>query len=62
VFKGDSADTCARKFPLMSKGGRANGQACADGEQVPPSARAEVCKKGPSVTIRLDQYRSSQYK
>jgi hypothetical protein len=26
VFEGDSADTCAGKFPLMSMGGRANGQ------------------------------------
>jgi hypothetical protein len=41
VFKGDSADTCAGKFPLVSMGGRANGQACADGERGPPSARAE---------------------
>jgi hypothetical protein len=41
VFEGDSADTCARKFPLVSMGGRANGQACADGERGPPSARAE---------------------
>jgi hypothetical protein len=42
VFKGDSADTCAVKFPLMSTGGRANGQACSDGERGPPSARAEI--------------------
>ena len=42
VFKGDSADTCAGKFPLVSMGGRANGQACADGERGPPSARAEI--------------------
>jgi hypothetical protein len=41
VFEGDSADTCARKFPLVSMGGRANGQACADGERGPPSARAK---------------------
>ena len=25
VFKGDSADTCAEKFPLVLMGGRANG-------------------------------------
>jgi hypothetical protein len=42
VFKGDSADTCAGKFPLVSMGGRANGQACADSERGPPSARAEI--------------------
>ena len=33
VFKGDSADMCAGKFPLVSIGALANGQACADGEQ-----------------------------
>ena len=38
MFEGDSADTCARKFPLMLMGGRANGPACADGERGPPSA------------------------
>jgi hypothetical protein len=42
VFKDDSADTYAVKFPLVSMGGRANGQACADGERGPPSARAEL--------------------
>jgi hypothetical protein len=41
VFKGDSADKCAGKFPLVSMGGQANGQAFADGERGPPSARAE---------------------
>ena len=38
MFEGDSADTCAGKFTLMLMGGRANGQACADGEQGPPLA------------------------
>ena len=38
MFKGDSADTCGGKFPLMSMGGRVNGQACADGELGTPSA------------------------
>ena len=33
MFEGDSADTCAGKFPLMLMGGRANDQACADGDQ-----------------------------
>jgi hypothetical protein len=42
VFEGDSADTCGGKFPLLSMGGRVNGQACADGERGPPSARAEI--------------------
>ena len=33
MFKGYSADMCAGKFPLVLMGGRANGQACADGER-----------------------------
>ena len=41
VFKGGSADMCAGKFPLVSMVGQANGQACADGERGPPSARVE---------------------
>ena len=40
VFEGESADTCAEIFLLMLMGGRTNGQACADGERGPPSARA----------------------
>ena len=36
VFKGDSADMCAGKFLLVSMGGRADCQACADGERGPP--------------------------
>jgi hypothetical protein len=51
VFKGDSADTCAGKFPLVSMGGRANGQASADGEQGPPSARAELHKNKTNKTV-----------
>jgi hypothetical protein len=36
MFKGDSADTCAEKCPLMSIGGQAEGLACADlGERTP---------------------------
>ena len=42
MFEGDSADTCAGKFPLVSMGGRADRQACADGERRPPSALAEI--------------------
>ena len=42
MFEGDSADTCTGKFPLVSMGGRADRQACADGERGPPSARAEI--------------------
>ena len=41
TFEGDSADTFAGKFSLMSMGGRGNGQACTDGERGTPSALAE---------------------
>jgi hypothetical protein len=44
MFEGDSADMCAGKFPLVSMGGRSNGQACADGERGPPLARVEILK------------------
>jgi hypothetical protein len=44
-FKADSANTCAGKFPLVPMGGRANGQACADGERGPPSVRVEISIK-----------------
>ena len=37
MFEGDSSDMCAGKFSLISMGGRANGQVCADGEGGPPS-------------------------
>ena len=41
MFEGDSADTCARKFPLVSIGGRAEGLACAD-----PGARTPIGASG----------------
>ena len=41
MFEGDSADTCARKFPLVSMGGRAEGLACAD-----PGARTPIDASG----------------
>ena len=37
MFEGDSADTCAGKFPPVSMGGRAEGLACAD-----PLARTPI--------------------
>jgi hypothetical protein len=40
LFEGDSADTCAKKFPLVSMGGRA----CADGERGPPSSNEGMVK------------------
>ena len=42
VFKRESADMCGGKFPLVSMGGRADRQTCADGERGPPSTRAEI--------------------
>ena len=42
MFKGDSADMCAGNFSLVSMGERANGQAGADGERGPPSARLVI--------------------
>ena len=55
VFEGDSADMCAGKFPLVSMGGRANGQACADGERGPPSAQAEIF----ASTVRFIVFKTS---
>ena len=37
MFEGDSADTCAEKFPLMLMGGRVEGPACVD-----PGARNPI--------------------
>ena len=36
MFEGDSADTCAGKFPLMSMGGRAEGLTFADPGDMDP--------------------------
>ena len=41
MFEGDSADTGAEKFPLVSMGGRAEGLACAD-----PGARTPIGASG----------------
>ena len=43
MFEGDSADTCAKQFPLVLMGGRAEGQACADpGPRTPISASGNL--------------------
>ena len=42
MFEGDSADTCAGKFPLVLMGGRAEGLACADPGARTPSALAKI--------------------
>ena len=36
MFEGDSADMCAGKFPQVSMGGRAEGQACTDPRETTP--------------------------
>ena len=39
MFEADSADTCAKRFPLVSMGGRVEGLACADpGARTPHGA------------------------
>ena len=44
MFEGDSADTCAGKFPLLSMVGRAEGLACADpGARTPIGAGGIFC-------------------
>jgi hypothetical protein len=48
LFEGDSADTCAGKFPLVSMGGRAEGLACAD-----PEARTPIGASGNSFSFLL---------
>jgi hypothetical protein len=60
VFKGDSADTFAGKCPLVSMGGRVNGQACADGERGPTSARAEIFANYSKVHKVCNFYQSAQ--
>ena len=43
MFEGDSTDTCAGKFSLVSMGGRAEGLACADqGARTPIGASRNV--------------------
>ena len=41
MFEGNSADTCAGKFPLVSMGDRAEGLLCAD-----PGARTPIGASG----------------
>jgi hypothetical protein len=50
MFEGDSADTCAEEFPVMSMGGRTEGLACAD-----PGARTPIglSKKGLCLSLPL---------
>ena len=50
MFEGDSANTCAGKFPLVSMGGRAEGLACAD-----PGARSPIGASGNYFTMIASQ-------
>ena len=43
MFEGDSADTCAGKFPLVSMGGKRRVSRAQTREREPPSALAEFC-------------------
>ena len=51
MFEGDSADTCAEKFPLVSMGGRAEGIVCAD-----PGARTPTGMSGNSAIKILNSW------
>ena len=53
MFEGDSADTCAGKFPLMSMGGQAEGLACAD-----PGARTPIGVSGNFAIVFTKRYKS----
>ena len=48
MFEGDSTDTCAKKFPLVSMGGQAEGLACAD-----PEARTHIGASGNNNYIQI---------
>jgi hypothetical protein len=48
MFEGDSADTGAGKFPLVSMWGRAEGLACAD-----PGARTPIGASGNSTLLKI---------
>ena len=54
MFEGDSADMCAGKFPLVSMGARAEGQACADlGARTPIGASGNWSER--SVCAALER-------
>ena len=48
MFEGDSANMCARKFPLMSMGGLVEGLACAD-----PGARTPIGSSGIFILFKF---------
>ena len=48
MFEGDSADTCAGKFPLVSMVGRLEGLVCAD-----PGARTPIGASGNLIFLLM---------
>jgi hypothetical protein len=52
--KGNSADMCGRKFPLMSMGGRPEGLACAD-----PGARTPIGMSRNSYNYTFNHFDST---
>ena len=57
MFEGDSADTCAGKFPLVSMEGRAEGLACAD-----PGARTPISASGNRIHIVHSHIKSTHFR
>ena len=56
MFEGDSADTCAGKFPLVSRGGRAEGLACADlGARTPIGVSGNSISEANRLAMVLDK-------
>ena len=55
MFEGDSADTCAGKFQLVSMGGRAEGLACAD-----PGVRTPIGASGIVLNFLCRIHQSSK--
>ena len=53
MLEGDSADTCAGKFPLVSMGGQVEGLTCAD-----PGARTPIGASGNFVVLVVCECRN----
>ena len=51
MFEGDSADTSAGKFPLVSMGGRVEGLACADPGAKTPTGMSGNCSSSLEINI-----------
>jgi hypothetical protein len=56
MFKVDSADMCAGKFPLVSMGGRAEGLACAD-----QGARTPIGASGNCTILSQPNFTTIQF-